>query len=563
MTDATIRLRAPVAILVVGLVMLRGCGDGDGETATRAPLHFTDVTADTGIAVTMTSGRSPSTQILEVKGGGVAVIDFDDDGDLDVFVPNGATLDDTENGPGCHLLENRGGMKFRDVTTAAGLTLRRWSFGVAVGDYDGDGHDDLHVACYGPDVLLRNTGDGRLVDVTATAGLGADGWGTSCAFGDIDRDGDLDLYVARYLEFDPRSPPAPTTYMGVKVLGGPFGLTPCHDVLWENLGDGSFRDISESSGCRSVPASYGLNVVILDFDRDGWQDIYVANDSMANFLLRNLGGGRFEEIGLASGAALNVDGAAQATMGVAVGDVDGNGFPDLFTTNFSSDTNTLHLNLDGSFFADRTARHGLGKVSSTLVGWASVFCDFDHDGDEDLLVFNGHVYPEASPGALDSSYQQPPLLFERRGAKFIRAGAENAGAWLGRSYCARTAAIGDLDGDGDMDVIFGELNGPFRVLRNDAVGRSRGAWLVVELHDPSRPNRRAIGSRLELTADGVRQTRWIHGGGPFQSASAPVAHFAVPRRPARASLEVTWPDGTVESISPLTWNRRLAITPKS
>ncbi len=542
--------------LLLALSLVLGCHDSETPR-----IRFTDVTGSTGVRMTLTSGKLPSTQILEVKGCGLALIDFDRDGDLDLFVPNGATLDDPENGPGCRLFENRGELRFADVTGMARLTHRRWSFGAAVGDYDGDGFDDLYVACFGPNVLLRNQGDGTFADVSDAAGVADRRWGTGCAFGDIDQDGDLDLYVANYLHFDPARPPPTAEYLGARVLGGPHGLPPSHDVLYENLGDGTFRDASESSGCSSVEPAYGLNVVILDLNADGLQDIFVANDSMGNFLFENTGSGRFEERGVSSGAAFDGDGSAQASMGIAVGDVDGNGLPDLFTTNFSSAMNTLHMNLGKSLFRDRTQQYGLGRVSWRFVGWACGFHDFDLDGDEDLLIVNGHVYPQAGTAKLDSTYEQTPLLFERDGPRFRTLDPQTAGPWLAEAHRDRTAVFGDLDADGDVDAIVGELAGPLRFLRGDSQAAKGSAWLIVELRDtrPESKNHRGLGSRIDLESGDSRQTRWIHGGGPFQSASSQVAHFGVRAALAPVSLRVTWPDGEEQLLESVSLNQRLVI----
>jgi hypothetical protein len=532
-----------------------------GASAPRAQpsdapaIHFTDVTAECGIDMTWTSGEVPSKEILEVKGGGIALIDYDEDGDLDVFVPNGATMASPDKGPGCRLYENLGGLRFRDATADAGLTFDRWGIGVAVGDYDADGHDDLYVTCYGRNALLRNLGDGRFEEVTDAAGVGGDEWSAAAAFGDLDADGDLDLYVANYLDFDIANPPAYSTFKNAPVFTGPRGLPPTHDRLYENLGDGTFRDISESSGCRAVAPAFGLGTVILDFDADGRQDIYVGNDSTPNFLFLNRGGLHFDEVGLQTGLATNIDGSEQSTMGIAIGDVSGNGFPDIFTTNFSNDSNTIHINKEGAFFDDETRRYGLGMLSFPYVGWAAGLYDFDHDADEDILLFNGHVYPNASPETMDSTYDEPPLLFACEGRRFVPVDAATAGTWLDEGHCDRGAAFGDLDRDGDIDVVVVELNGPIRVLRNDAPSNTH--WLTVALQPA--PGASTLGSRIQLIGADLTQTRWIYSGGSFASASAQEAHFGLGTGEDKASLVVTWPDGHEQRIDDVSPNQHLVV----
>jgi len=521
-------------------------------------LHFTDQTARSGIDVVLTSGRSPATQILEVKGGGLALIDYDNDGDLDLFLPNGAYLDATAKGPGARLYENDGHMRFTDVTARSGIDFHGWGMGVAVGDVDGNGFDDLYVAAYGPDVLLLNDGKKRFTDATARAGLGDARWSTAAAFGDMDNDGDLDLYVANYVEFDPAHPPPARTFFGVPVFGGPMGMTAAPDVLYENVGGGRFRDVSQASGIAAAKPSYGLGVVILDFDGDGRQDVFVGNDSMPSFLWINQGQGRFMEQGLAAGLALNGDGEPQATMGIAIGDVNDDGRPDVFTTNFANDTNTLRVSVPGqAAWEDRTRQYNLAAVSRPFLGWATAFCDFDHDGDEDLVVFNGHVYPTATPETMDSTFRQTPLLFERTGARFERVDAARAGAWLAETHVDRSAAFGDLDGDGDVDMVVGELNGPVRVIENDGAGAHH---LVVELADrrPGVGNRHGLGSRVVLRQGAATQTRWIFSGGSFQAASAAYAHFGLPTAdPVR--LEVTWSDGVRQAVGDVGVDRRMVV----
>jgi hypothetical protein len=541
----------------IGVLTLALCCASVAPRST-AGIRFTDVTAHSGIDLVTTSGEKPSTEILEVNGTGLALFDFDDDGDLDLFVANGATLRNPERGPGSRLFANRGDGTFEDVTRRVGLKLNRWAAGVATGDYDGDGDDDLYVTCYGPNVLLRNDergGKRRFVDVTRKAGVGDALWGESAAFGDIDADGDLDLYVANYLEFDVDQPPVrgERTFKGVPVFAGPLGLAAQRDVLYENLGDGTFRDVTAPSGCLPDRAGYGLGVVIYDFDGDARQDIFVGNDSTENFLFRNLGDGKFREAGLLAGVAADFDGRSQATMGIAVGDVTGNGLADLFTTNFSSDTNTLHVNLGRGLHEDRTSQYGLAGISRPYLSWGCGFHDFDSDGDEDLLIASGHIYPEAATEALDSGYEQPLLLFERTGRRFART--VEATDVFDRHYPGRALAFGDLDDDGDVDFVLTSLNDPVRVFRNDS---PRADVVVVELRGKA-GNLRGLGSLVELeAADGV-QRRWIHGGS-YLAVDDPAAYFALATAPAsRSVVRVRWPDGTRTEHVDLPPNHRITI----
>jgi hypothetical protein len=520
-------------------------------------IRFTDVTAQSGIAMTTTSGSTPSTTVLEVKGGGLGLIDFDGDGDLDLFVPNGATLANPDAGPGARLFRNDGAMRFTDVTDASGIRHRRWSFGVTVGDADADGRDDIFIACFGPDVLLRNKGDGTFEDITARAGLGDPAWGTSAAFADLDLDGDLDLFVCNYLDFDPSKPLPPANFKGMKVIAGPRGYQAAVDRIYENKGDGTFVDRGGDCGVASARPGFGLNLAIVDFSGDGKPDIFVGNDSQANNLFTQTAPWAYRDDGLRSGIAVNGEGSEQATMGVAVADIDGNGRPDVFTTNFSSDTNTLHLNLDGRNFDDRTNQFGLGAPSRTLVGWGAGFVDFDHDGDEDLLSVNGHVYPQATREAMDSEYAQRPLLMERRGVRFHAL--TEAGAWKLEPRVDRTAVFADLDQDGDVDAVVAGLNQALQVLRNDH--DAADDWLVVVPRDTRAGvgNRHAVGAMVEVTAGGVTQRRWIVGGGPFQSNNAPEAHFGVAKGSGPIAVTVRFPDGKVSTTEVATPGRRVTV----
>ena len=541
------------------LLCIVGCGEPPEDTAaetTKAAMpsnQFVDVTAGSGLEDSfMQSGEMPSTRIVEVKGGGLAVIDVDNDGDLDLFMPNGATLKTPFQGPGARLYENlaeRGeGVRFQDVTAGSGLESHRdWSFGVAVGDVNQDGRDDMVVSTLGANRLYLNTEDDGFVDASEAWGLSEEkAWSTSIGLGDLDGDGDLDLYVVNYLDVDLESEAPVSNFKGIKVLAGPRGMSPTSDRIYENV-DGRFIDRSEYI-LSELPNRYGLNLAIMDFNNDGRLDVYVGNDSQANTLLRNDGEFTFTDVGVRSGSATNLEGDAQATMGIAIADVDDNGYPDIYSSNFSNDTNTLHTNLDGRFFDDRTNRFGLLEGTRPMLGWAAEFGDYDHDGDEDLVLFNGHVYPQATPLTMDSAYEQPPAYWERVQDRFRLQ--ENSG--LGGPRRDRTAVVFDADLDGDLDIIAGELNGPLRVYRN-STDNDRSVLI--------RP-RPALGTSVELECiadDGTPLIlrRWIRGGGPFQSTASPEAHFGLPLGAVPKNVRVLWPDGVTRTFDIASGTRRV------
>ncbi len=550
------------AFACAALGLLAACGTE--EPAPRTPaLRFLDATARSGLALEGRAGNARASTILEVKGGGLALIDYDGDGLLDLFAPGGGTLASPERGTRASLWRNLGGLRFEDASNAAGLVFDRWGQGVAVGDVDGDGADDIFVACFGRDALLRNRG-AQLLEDTA-AGEWGEAWSSAASFGDLDGDGDLDLYVTRYLVFDPRHPPPPTTFLGVEVFAGPMGLEPAPDAVYRNRGDGSFEDATAEWGFDAPAPSYGLGVTILDLDGDGAPEVFVGNDSAGNFLFRRSEGGagavRFVELGLASGVALSEEGAGQATMGIAVADVTGDGRADLFTTNFMADTNTLHVQRAPLLFEDRTRGFGLALESRPFVGWGALFADLDHDGDEDLVLVNGHVYPDRICEPQGWQRRQTPLLFERDGPRFARVPAEVGGAWLAATHQDRGLVAGDLDRDGDLDLVVIELDGPARVLEN--VG-ARGSWLVVGLADrrPGAMNRRGIGARLELEAGALSQVRWIASGLSYQSSTAPEAHFGLGAHEGPLTLRVRWPDGFEQRVG-LEGARRTLVVERS
>lgn len=561
--------RRAVLLAAAWLATATGCGGESSPPQPPSPPGPSDATSpaprapaavsgpafrqrgpETGLDVLMRCGDMPTREILEVNGGGIGLLDIDGDEDLDVFLAVGATLEDPDGGPGSRLFRNDGGLRFTDVTAEAGITLRGWAFGVAVGDVDGDGHDDLYVCRHGPDALLLSNGDGTFRDATTEAGLGDDGWSTSAAFGDLDDDGDLDLFVVRYLEFDPAAPPPRAEFQGIAVMGGPRGLLPQADRVYENLGDGRFIDRTADWGIDRATAGYGLNLVIVDLDGDGRREVVVGNDSNPNHVWTRTdepdGRVRFEDLGLAGGLATNGDGSPQATMGYAVADVNADGRPDLYSSNFSSDTNTLHASAGDDYHIDATRRYGLGLVSRPLLGWGCWFADWDHDGDEDLLVVNGHVYPEATPSLMDSAWRQPPLLMERRGDRFLRVEppAGQPDHWLATPRLDRAAAFGDLDGDGDVDAVVAELNAPVRILESLAADHAPGTGLVIALRDERTDarNHRGLGAEVLVRGGGLEQRRWIFTGGGFQSSSEPAVHVTR-LRGEPLDIEIRWPDG--------------------
>ncbi|MFT7677127.1 MAG: hypothetical protein ACI8QC_001104 [Planctomycetota bacterium] len=546
---------AKAACALLGLV---ACGDSNGPSGPR--FSMTDVATQAGLDWSSTSGRVPSSQLLEVKGGGLAVFDADGDGRFDVFVPNGATLDDPEHGPGARLFLQRQPMAFEDATADSGIELQRWSFGCALGDVNGDGHEDLFVACFGPNVLLLGGGDGTFRDATEEAGISGSAWSSSAAFGDLDGDGDLDLYVANYVRFDPRALPAPMTFRGADVFGGPMGLPGERDQVFENLGQGRFEDATSKWGFDRVSPSYGLGVLIADLDEDGRAEVLVGNDSQANFLFTRDESGPFTDRGAQSGLALDEHGWGQATMGIALGDVNDDGRPDLFTSNFMSDHDTLHVNRGGLRFDDRSRRAGLALESMPFLGWGCGFLDLDQDGIEELLVFHGHVYPSTVTEPMGWRQDQEPQLFERTGQRWSRVANAEGGTWLSDGYRDRGAAFADMDGDGDLDVVVHELGGPLRLLRND--GAPRGAWLRVALRDqrPDASNTTGLGARVQLSAAGQVQTRWIVSGTSYQCASPAEAHFGLGAHAGTVELEVLWPDGTRQEMESVELGQRLELS---
>ena len=442
-----------------------------------APIvHFTDIAAKAGLTTPVVfGGEATKKYIIETTGTGVAIFDYDNDGWPDIFIVNGTKLEGFPNGkaPTSHLYHNNHDGTFTDVTEKAGLTHTGWGQGVCVGDYDNDGFEDLYVTYYGKNVLYHNNGNGTFTDVSEKAGVaGNKAWSTGCAFVDYDRDGKLDLMVANYVDYDSATAFAPgekasCMWKGVPVMCGPRGLPWSKNILYHNLGNGAFEDVTKKAKIDQTNGHYAFSVSTLDYDDDGWPDIFVACDSTASILYHNNHDGTFTDVAVISGAAFNDDGREQAGMGSTVGDYDGDGRPDIFKTNFSDDTSTLlHNNGDGTF-DDKTFPAGFG-LNTQYLGWGTMFLDVDNDGWLDILQVNGHVYPEVDSQHLGSSFLEPKILYHNNGNGTFTDISASAGPAITATSSARGLAVGDLWNDGRMSAVISNMSAaPMLLMRRN------------------------------------------------------------------------------------------------
>ena len=522
-------------------------------------VSFLDVAREAGLnAKTIYGGEHKNKYLLETTGCGVAFYDYDNDGWLDIFLVNGSRLEGFPVGeePTSHLFKNNRDGTFTDVTAKAGLVHDGWGQGACIGDYDNDGWDDLFVSYFGKNVLYHNNGDGTFTDVTDKAGVGGNGkrWNTGCAFVDYDRDGRLDLFVANYIDLDLATAPVPESgpclYKGVKVACGPPGLKGGKNILFHNNGDGTFTDVSESSGILSSTSTFGLGVLTADFDNDGWPDIYVADDSSTSALFQNKRNGKFVDIAVEAGCALSPDGKPQAGMGVSAADYDLDGNLDIVKTNFAGDTPSLYHNLGGANFEDTTFAAGLGAHTQYL-GWGCGFFDFDNDGWPDILICNGHVYPEVEQLKTEAGYAQRKLLYRNlRNGRFEDV-SEIAGAGISTPSAARGCAFGDFDNDGDVDVVVNTVNGLPQLLRCDA--SSGNNWIKIKALGV-KSNRSGIGARVTCvtTVPGEskphRQIDEVRSGGSYFSQSDLRVHFGLGKAGKVDLLEIHWPSGQVDTM---------------
>ncbi len=519
-------------------------------------VRFTDITEKAGISFRHVS--SPEKKyIVESMSGGVALFDYDNDGYLDIYLVNSLTVDlvKSKQKTRSALYHNNGDGTFLDVTDRAGIGDIGWGMGVTIGDYNNDGFDDIYVTCLGANHLLKNNGNGTFKDVTQSAGVADPRWSTGAAFVDYDNDGKLDLFVSNYVDFDVDHLPEfgsgrTCQFKGIPVQCGPRGLPGAGDTLYHNNGDGTFTDVSKKAGVSDPGGYYGLGVICSDFDGDGLVDIFVANDSTPNFLYHNNGDGTFKDIGFPSGTAVNENGSEQGSMGVTLGDYDHDQRLDLFITNFDDDYNTLYHNDGKGSFTDVSYAAKVAAVSLPYVGWGTKFFDYDNDGWVDLLVVNGHVYPQ-----LPTYRQRNFVHHNNRDGTFTEVGAQ-LGAPFAEKRTGRGAAFGDLDNDGDVDVVINNLDGPPQVLRNDGGNANNSVWIRTI---GVKSNRDGIGARVKVVAGDLTQIDEVHSGGSYLSQNDLGLHFGVEKRTKIDLIEVQWPSGAVDKMVDASVNRILTI----
>lgn len=515
-------------------------------------IRFQDVHDQAGIQFTFDNGYSPKKLMPHSTSGGAGWLDYDSDGWYDLFLPQGGSLEASqpEEQPHDELFRNLNG-SFTSVTMAANIHDVEYGHGVAIGDFDDDGFDDIYVTNVGPDVLLQNMGDGTFKDITLSAGINSPRWGSSAAWGDVDRDGDLDLYVCNYLDYDPRHPIACVNDDGNPTTCNPKAMKDVPNEFYLNLGDGTFRECADDRGL-NADGSKSLGIVIADLTDDGEPDIFVANDTTANHLFVNQGNGYFVENALALGCALGGLGQFQANMGVAFGDYDRNSLPDLYVTHFTLESNTLYQNLGPSGFTDVTNAVGLHTPTLPFLGFGTVMDDFDADGWQDVIVANGHIDDfRQSSGAM---WKMRPQLFSFNGTHWTDCGNE-AGEYFQKEWLGRAIASADYDHDGDFDLAIVHQNDPMALLRNDSPS---GHWLQLAFVG-RQSNRRGVCVKAVATQGNLKLVQQLAGGTSYCASHEPILHFGFGPSAAKCELQIQWPSGRQQLISSVDVDQKLVI----
>ena len=555
----------PIAVLSV-LICIPGLLLSNAAQETS--LRFVDMAARAGLnAKNYSGGELRKKYIIEMNGSGLGFIDYDRDGYPDLFIVNGKAAEG-EGSPAAvtnHLYHNNRDNTFTDVTQAAGLSSSGWGQGVCVGDYDNDGYDDLFVTYYGRDKLFHNNGNGTFTEVAEKAGVAGQEsrWHSGCAFIDYDRDGKLDLVVVNYVDLGPgfSNAPAPGSgqfcdYKGIPIACGPRGLKPGVNYLFHNNGNGTFDDVSESSGIRRTAGHYALGVLTLDYDNDGWPDIYVACDSAASILYHNNHNGTFTDTGLASGTAFNEDGEPQAGMGLAAADYDHDGFLDILKTNFSDDSPNLYHNNGNGTFSDHVFEAGLGRVRSYL-GWGALFLDYDNDTWPDILTVNGHLSAEIDSAGSDSRYKQRKLLYHNLGNGHFEDVSAVSGPAFSALHSSRGAAAADIHNDGRLSVAVNELHEKPSLLIPES--RSAGHWIGIRTVG-TRSNRDGIGARVSVRSGSVWHMDEVRSGTSYLSQNDLRLHFGLGSAAEVDELTAKWPSGGIDRWRNIPADQQIVIT---
>ncbi|HEV8131518.1 MAG TPA: CRTAC1 family protein [Acidobacteriota bacterium] len=529
-------------------------------------ITFTDITAASGIHFKHEASKTSEKYLIETMGSGVAVFDFDNDGWLDVFFVNGARLadpmpkgaapDKRESRYFDRLYRNNGNGTFTDVTEKAGVKGSYYEMGVAVGDYDNDGFQDLYVTGFGRNTLYHNNGNGTFTDVTDRADVGAGGWSASAGWFDYDNDGKLDLFVCRYMVWDFSM----NLYCGDHKPGYRAYCHPSHfkaisSLLFHNNADGTFTDVSQKSGIASVPGK-ALGVAFIDYDHDGWIDICVANDSVAQQLFHNKGDGTFQDVALGAGVGYDENGKSFAGMGIDCADYDNDGWPDIFITDLSNELYALFHNSRDGTFSYATTESGVGHATRLYSGWSTRFLDFDHDGLKDIWVAQGHVLDTIQLTAGNLRYLEPPLMLKNAGGKFVDV-STSLGKAFAQPWAGRGAAFGDLDNDGDIDIVVSNSDQSAYVMRNDG-GNTTGNWLMVRA-EGTKSNRDGIGAQIKVvSSSGLAQYATVNTAVGYCSSSDRRVHFGL-GRDSSASLEIHWPSGITQKVDDVRANQVLVV----